>query len=610
MAESVAHYLKDPELLQSRSLPKYEFIRDRIMHGTRYISKIPDHLTFEVLNLFPDYDYPGKIKRLDVKVTGAPDEDKTVTLEIELNHLDGFEDGASNAKTRISSPLFIDSEGNKRTQYYDMWLYPVNGNDHLLRGTITVSKYSKTGYWVAGDIVIGDLQGNQRFAGRNDYVWNMYINNPIEDIIPPKYVKNSLNYQLSDTVIDGHDAQNLRVTYQIDENIGIMSVYSNLIRGNDHGTACYGNYDHVTKTATIDIPITEFYPEADYYITSAIFADLAHNTTYQYFTDSPLDEPIKKIHIKTPNPDTEAPEVDLNRITVHAEPTHPEAPDGETVVTITYFARDNKSGLGLVTYSLRDPQGINHFQYHYHRNFYTQYFDGDPTVWEKYTITCILPQGSAPGIWGLAEFSVHDKAGNNRIYNFVETIIFEPDNSTTDYVLFSELDKDNVVKLQITTDTQAGFGFKYRIINEDTGEEVSGEVNSGSFRSATHTQTVSVDVSGISDGKLIVIVQVKDAEGKVEAVRSSYVVKGLDTGLKNVRTESKMTVYPNPVSNRLYIKSVNPVLNVKIYNSAGVCVVNERNIETGINVSKLPTGLYIVEIKTDSENTTRELLKQ
>ncbi len=39
MAESVAHYLKNPELLQSRAMAKYEFIRDRIMHGTRYISK-------------------------------------------------------------------------------------------------------------------------------------------------------------------------------------------------------------------------------------------------------------------------------------------------------------------------------------------------------------------------------------------------------------------------------------------------------------------------------------------------------------------------------------------------------------------------------------------
>lgn len=95
--------------------------------------------------------------------------------------------------------------------------------------------------------------------------------------------------------------------------------------------------------------------------------------------------------------------MDLNRITVSAEPTNKEAPDGETLVTITYYARDDKSGLGTVKYALRDPQGITHTEYHYHENFYTTYFNGDPTAWKKYIIKCILPKGSVPGIWGLAE---------------------------------------------------------------------------------------------------------------------------------------------------------------------------------------------------------------
>ena len=95
MAESVAFYVKNPDKLKSRSLPKYEFIRDRIMHGTRYISKIREDLTFEVLNLFPDYDYPGKIKSLDVQVEGKADDDKTVVVDIVLNHMEGFNDGAA-----------------------------------------------------------------------------------------------------------------------------------------------------------------------------------------------------------------------------------------------------------------------------------------------------------------------------------------------------------------------------------------------------------------------------------------------------------------------------------------------------------------------------------
>ena len=70
----------------------------------------------------------------------------------------------------------------------------------------------------------------------------------------------------------------------------------------------------------------------------------------------------------------------LNNITADAYPTNPESPNGETVVTIVYWARDDKSGVGVVTYRLLDPQGNSHFEYHYHDNFYTTFFVGDPTV--------------------------------------------------------------------------------------------------------------------------------------------------------------------------------------------------------------------------------------
>ena len=58
MAESVAFYLKDPENLV-QELSKNMNLSETELCTVQYISKIPDHLTFEVLNLWPDYDYPG-----------------------------------------------------------------------------------------------------------------------------------------------------------------------------------------------------------------------------------------------------------------------------------------------------------------------------------------------------------------------------------------------------------------------------------------------------------------------------------------------------------------------------------------------------------------------
>ncbi|MDH8701497.1 hypothetical protein M2138_000843 [Dysgonomonadaceae bacterium PH5-43] len=529
MAESVAHYLKNPELLQSRSLPKYEFIRDRIMHGTRYISKIPEHLTFEVLNLFPDYDYPGKIKRLDIKVEGAPNDDKLLTVEIELNHIEGFEDGAIGGGTRLTSPYFIDEDGVMRSQFVDMGFELVDDNPHLLRGSVPISKYSKTGYWQAGDIIIRDVHGNQRFEGRNDCVWNMYVNNTLEDLEAPKYEPGSLNYELMDTVVEGHNAKNLRISYKVTDNVDIQTTFVRILRSDgiySYGEQ-YGVYDPITQIATVDFLVTEFLESDDYWVVWLSASDFARNTKDVTFSDSPLDQPIQKIYIESTNPDTEAPEVDINRITVYAEPTNQENPDGETLVTINYYVRDNKSGVRTIRYSLRDPQGVDHKASHYHQHHYDgEYFKGDPTVWEKYTISCVLPKGSAPGIWGLSELELTDRAWNIRTYNFVETLIFEPDNSTADYVLFAELgDDSNYINLNVTSETDNVSGFNYRIINEDTGVEITGEIELAKPQMLRSSNDILLDISSLGTGNIVVIVHVKDKDGEVLAVRSSKINK-------------------------------------------------------------------------------------
>lgn len=544
MAESVAYYVKNPEELRSRALEKYEFIRDRIMHGARYISKIPDHLTFEVLNLNPDYDYPGKIKRLDVKSEGAPDEDKKITVEIELNHMEGFEDGAGAAFVRITSPVFYDTDGKRKEQWYDMWMYPVDDNDHVLRGEVTISKYSKTGYWTVGSIDVHDNQGNQRFEGRNDCVWNLYINNALEDVESPKYIPGSLSYELIDTLVQGHNIQNLRVRYKVTDNVGISKGAFRLSMKdyNSFGDS-WGSYDPETGMVTIDYLITEFYPTTDYYASSFSVYDYAGNETYVQFSDNENDQPIKYIHITTADPDTEAPEIDLNRISVYAEPTNPDAPDGETKVTINYYARDNKSGYDLGSYKLRDPQGIDHFEYHYIPGYYSLYFDGDPTAWKRYTINVVLPKGSAPGIWGLSELNLRDKAMNGRTYNFVETLIFEPDDNTDDYVLFADI-ADNTLTLKMTKTDSAGYSYAYRIINEDTGEELDGDMTAAAAVKANRAKRLEsaaddadvaalVDVSSLGYGNCVAIVQVRDEGGNPVAVRNTRFLKSARLGDSN-----------------------------------------------------------------------------
>ena len=53
------------------------------------------------------------------------------------------------------------------------------------------------------------------------------------------------------------------------------------------------------------------------------------------------------------------------------------------------------------------------------------YFIGDPTVYQTYHKTIILPIGSVPGTWGLAEMNISDMAANFLRVDFTEIVRFE-----------------------------------------------------------------------------------------------------------------------------------------------------------------------------------------
>lgn len=520
MAESVAFYIKDPEKLRARSTAKFDFIKDKIMHGTRYIASIPDHLTFDVYNLWPDYDYPGKINGVAININGAPEEDKELIIEISLNHEEGVQDDASSAFVRLTSPVFYDEAGNELSQLLDIWMYPDSENPYILRGAAQVNKYSKAGYWTPSDLRVQDLSGNERFGGKNDCVISVYINNPLEDLVPPAYVKNSLEYELTDIEVEGHHCQNLKVTYQCTDNVGIRSVFARLNADSpafkSSLTDLYGSYDEETKTAELNFLVKDFYPSTDYYVTFITIADYAGTDKSIAFSDSPLDEPVKKIHINTTNPDTQHPELDLNRMYVYAEPTHPEAPNGETKVYINFYARDDISGLYMCAYTFLDPQG----NFYDGTSFLTttgQFFEGDPTAWKHYQTEYLLPPGSVPGKWGLSTMYVCDLAGNEYTYNFVETLIFQPVDSDDGWDLFADLDDDYNLTFGFNSNLSSGDHFGFRIINETTGEEINGDFYNTRSILGQHT----VNISELGKGSIVLILTAYDNAGEVLSVKST-----------------------------------------------------------------------------------------
>ena len=456
MAESISYYIINPDKLRSRSPAKYEFIQNRVMHGTRYISKIREDLTFEVYNLYPDYVYPGRITRIDIQVEGEPEEDKLITVEIEI-HGESHLDAAHSAYIRVFS---------EKGTFFDLaWMSPVDANGmrvdsgHILRGQAKLSRYAANGYWQPDAIRIWDAQGNERHESQVDYGWKLYVNNPLADCEAPVYVPNSMRLTLSEaTTEEGRAYQIITAHWKLIEKNGISGVYAQM---NDENRETYsrreswGEFNPETGEASVGLIFPDYFQSGTYTLNYIKMEDIALNARGVYFTDPRhalrdeqeiIDEFPATIDIVTTNPDSTPPVLDLNRITIQAEPTHPEAPNGETQVDITFRVKDNISGYAKTELLLRDPQGVTHFFRHYDRDFWTIYFSRDPTVYQTYNKTIILPVGSAPGTWGLAEMTVYDKAQNTLRADFTEIVRFE----VNDAPIYAESDvnQDGTVNIQ------------------------------------------------------------------------------------------------------------------------------------------------------------------
>ena len=429
MAESIAYFVINPDKLKSRAIGKYEFVRDRIMQGNIYISKIREDLTFEVYNLYPDYVFPGKIRRVDIQVTGAAEEDKTVQIEVELHALDSVLEGAEHVFMRILSEVGT---------FTDVYLYPngvVRGRPGtVLSGGFTLSQFAKAGYWFPTQAQIRDPQGNERFESVNDFGWSLYVNNPLEDVTPPRYVRNSASLTKYTRQVEGREVQIIEGTWEVEEDSSIVDCAMNLTV-DVPGTYRYRaglnfpyEFDPQESLCRAWLIAPHYLPSGMYTLTSIDMQDVAANRTTFNFGDSSEPstyEAPPQIELITSYPDIEAPQVDVNTIQISAEPTNPSAPNGETLVTLTFRVRDNISGFRLGSLNLRDPQGIDHQFYVYPEWYDVRFPPTGPYQWTTHTWTVILPLGSAPGTWGLAELTVSDRAGNFRQYDFTEIIHFE-----------------------------------------------------------------------------------------------------------------------------------------------------------------------------------------
>ena len=634
MAESISYYIVNPDKLRSRSPAKYEFIQNRIMHGTRYISKIRKDLTFEVYNLYPDYVYPGRIIRVDIQVEGEPEEDKLITVEIEL-HRESALDAAQSAYIRVFS---------EKGTFFDLaWMSPVDANGmnvasgHILRGQVTLSRYAVNGYWAPDVIRTWDAQGNERHSGKTDSGWKLYVDNPLADCEPPVYVKNSMRLSLSEaTTENGRPYQIVTARWQLLEKNGIKGVLAHM---NDLNRETYsrreswGEYNPETGEASVGLIFPDYFQSGTYTLNYIRMDDVALNVGRVYFTeDSEIDEAPATIEIQTTNPDIHPPVLDLNRITIKAEPTNPKNPNGETQVDINFRIKDNISGHAKTEMRLRDPQGGTHFFRHYDKDFWTIYFSRDPTIYQTYHKTIILPVGSPPGTWGLAEMSVWDKAQNKLQADFTEIVRFE----VTDAPIYaqSDVNQDGTVNIQdlVLVANEVGHpGPPNAGANADINAD--GDVNILDLVQVANNFGEEVPAAPVVNGPTFEqiqnwLTQARQADDDSQSFRRAIDV--LEALLRSVRPETTTLLpnYPNPFNPETWIpyQLANASdVQITIYDTRGVLVHTlalghqSAGYYTGRNRAaywdgrngleeSVASGVYFYRLQTDETSLMRKMV--
>lgn len=75
------------------------------------------------------------------------------------------------------------------------------------------------------------------------------------------------------------------------------------------------------------------------------------------------------------------------------------------------------------------------------------------------------------------------------------------------------------------------------------------------------------------------------------------------TSVSETNLDNSMSIYPNPTTTILNISTTFPNYEVKIFDIAGHMVLHNKNSQT-LDVSYLPTGLYLLELQDQNSMTT------
>ena len=114
--------------------------------------------------------------------------------------------------------------------------------------------------------------------------------------------------------------------------------------------------------------------------------------------------------------------------------------------------------------------------------------------------------------------------------------------------------------------------------------------------------------------QLISIIEVDDQNQITNYSDLSEVACGMTSDESVAEMSVSFNIYPNPVNDKLFIDAVDNVEEINIYTITGVKVDNlqcsTHNEQYAIDVNKLQSGIYIIEIKSNNNSIIKRFIKK
>ncbi|MEP7095940.1 MAG: T9SS type A sorting domain-containing protein, partial [Flavobacterium sp.] len=234
---------------------------------------------------------------------------------------------------------------------------------------------------------------------------------------------------------------------------------------------------------------------------------------------------------------------------------------------------------------------------------------GTPTATGSTTYTAITSGSTGTPVAASGTITVNAVVSGNQIHNFTLSgktssfyTITGNMNSTAGSATYDGLTLTARLKIETATTityTTAAVSTLTLVFDPTFTGKI--KVNSVSTASAVGG---IITVSSVPAGAVSIT---KGDTANLFYIKTAYTSLGMGDNVE----ASKLTLYPNPVADQLYISSDNQkVENVMVYSLSGAVVKNISNEVESVDVSSLASGNYLVRVKTDQGLFTKKIIKK